>query len=123
MIPYTAVELLTLQPTDVTIPRTVRKFIFGFTLWRLHKQWVQHYFQYSDGWPRVNGYAGTAAARTISRIPVLFRDQRNRAKYEYTRLTMVVKRCGFYAIRHARPDRSFPPLPRVGPQRRRQRMA
>ena len=32
MITYTAVELLALQPTDVTIPRTARKSIFGFRL-------------------------------------------------------------------------------------------
>jgi len=28
-----------------------------------------------DGWPRVSGYTGTAAARTLSRTAVLFRDQ------------------------------------------------
>ena len=78
-----------------------------------------------DGWSCVSGYTGSAAARTLSRIPVLFRDQRTRAKIQkcdYTRITMVVKRCGFYAIRRARPDHSFPPQ-RVGPQRRRQRVA
>jgi len=32
MITYTAGELLALQPTDVTRPRTVRKSIFGFRL-------------------------------------------------------------------------------------------
>jgi len=38
MITYTAGELLALQPTDVTIPRTVRKSIFGFRLWCPRKQ-------------------------------------------------------------------------------------
>jgi len=37
-----------------------------------------------DGRPHVNGYAGNAAARTLSRIAVLSRDQRTRAKYDYT---------------------------------------
>jgi len=41
MITYTAGELLALQPTDVTIPRTVRKSIFGFILWRPRKQRAQ----------------------------------------------------------------------------------
>jgi len=36
---------------------------------------------------------------------------------------MVVRRCGFYAIGRARPYRSFPPQPRVGPQSRRQQVA
>jgi len=52
-----------------------------------------------------------------------FRDQQTPAKYDYTRVSMVVKRCGFYAIRHACPDRSFPTPPTAGPQRRRQRVA
>jgi len=43
MITYTAGELLELQPTDVTIPRTLKKSIFGFRLWRPRKQWVQRH--------------------------------------------------------------------------------
>jgi len=43
MITYTAGELLALQPTDVTILRTVRKSIFGFILWRPRKQQVQRH--------------------------------------------------------------------------------
>jgi len=45
-------------------------------------------------------------ARYLSHIglPVLFRDQRT----QQNMTTMVVKRCGFCAIRSARPDRSFP---------------
>jgi len=66
-----------------------------------------------DGWPQVSGYAGTAATRMLSRIAVLFRDQQTPAKYDYTRVMMVVKRCGFYAILLVLPDHSFPPLPRV----------
>jgi len=42
--------------------------------------------------------------RHLSHIPVLFRDQRT----QQNMTTMVVKRCGFCAIRSARPDRSFP---------------
>ena len=41
MITYTAGEFLMLQPTDVTIPRTVRKSTFGFRLWHPRKQWAQ----------------------------------------------------------------------------------
>jgi len=40
---YTAGELLALQPTDVTIPRTVRKSIFGCRLWRPCKQQAQRH--------------------------------------------------------------------------------
>jgi len=47
-----------------------------------------------DGWPHVNGYASTAAIHMLSRIQVLIRHQRNRAKYDYTHVTMAVKRCG-----------------------------
>jgi len=56
MITCTAGELLALQPTDVTIPRTVRKSIFGFRLWHWHKQWAQHHDGVSscDGLPRTD---------------------------------------------------------------------
>jgi len=59
-----------------------------------------------NGWPCVSGYAGTAATHMLSRILVLFRDQRTRAN-DYTRVTMVMKRCSFYAIRCAHPDCFF----------------
>jgi len=48
MITYTAGELLALQPTDVTRTRTVRKSIFGFRLWRPHKQWSQRHGRVSS---------------------------------------------------------------------------
>jgi len=40
---YSAGELLTLQPTDVTRTRTIRKSSFGFRLWRPRKQWAQRH--------------------------------------------------------------------------------
>jgi len=40
-IKYTAGELLMLQPTQVTIPWTTRKSIFGFILWLPRKQRAQ----------------------------------------------------------------------------------
>jgi len=55
-------------------------------------------------------------------IPVHFRSQRTRAKCDYTHVTMVMRRCGFYAIRCACLDRFFTPPPRVGPQRCQQRV-
>jgi len=41
MIMYTAGKLLALQPTNVTIPWTMRTSIFGFRRWRPHKQWCR----------------------------------------------------------------------------------
>jgi len=52
-----------------------------------------------------------------------FQGSKTPAKYDYAHVTMVVKRCGFYVIHHARPVHSFPPSPRVRPQRRWQRVA
>jgi len=48
------------------------------------------------------------------------KDSSKNAKYDYTHVTMGVKRCGFYAIRCAR---FFPPPPRVRPQICRQPVA
>ena len=49
----------------------------------------------------------------------IFHKKRKTRGYDYTRITTVIKRCGFYAIRRARPDYSFrpPPSPRVRPLR------
>jgi len=56
MITHTARELLALQLTDVTIPRTVRKSLFGFRLWHQRKQRVQHHKGVSsrDVLPRID---------------------------------------------------------------------
>jgi len=70
-----------------------------------------------NGWPCVNGYAGTAALCMLSCILVLVRDQRNAAKYDYTRVTMAVKRCGCCAIPSVTPAWTAASL---HPQRHRQ---
>jgi len=56
MTTYTARELLALQPTDVTIPRTVRKSLFGFRLWHQRKQRAQRHKGVSsrDVLPRID---------------------------------------------------------------------